>query len=321
MVVSSPKSASEDEIPILDAQSIVNNNDITLFAKSVRDACQNMGFFYVTNHGISQITIDSAFEASKKFFSEPLEKKMLVSKDKFHRGYLPIGTTRYPGKAADLKDSFDIGIELPLSHPDVVAGLPLHGPNQWPSINGFREAAESYFGAVKQFGFGLLRVFAKSLELEEEFFINYYQNPTVLMRMLHYPPQAQAQEPGSIGAYPHTDYGVITVLAQDPSGGLELQKKDGSWIAAPYVPGTFVINIGDLMAHWTNGLYQSNKHQVVNRTGKERFSIPFFFNPDHRAIIKSLPNCNQLDSQDVYQPVMAGEYISNKIRRNQGFKN
>ena len=130
MVVSSPKPASKDEIPILDAQSVVNNNDITLFAKSVRDACQNMGFFYVKNHGISQITIDSAFEASKKFFSEPLEKKMLVSKDKFHRGYLPIGTTRYPGKAADLKDSFDIGIELPLSHPDVVAGLPLHGPNQ-----------------------------------------------------------------------------------------------------------------------------------------------------------------------------------------------
>ena len=192
MVVSSPKPASKDEIPILDAQSIVNNNDITLFAKSVRDACQNMGFFYVKNHGISQITIDSAFEASKKFFSEPLEKKMLVSKDKFHRGYLPVGTTRYPGKAADLKDSFDVGIELPLSHPDVVAGLPLHGPNQWPNINGFREAAELYFASVKQFGFGLLRVFAKSLELEESFFINYYQNPTVLMRLLHYPPQEQA---------------------------------------------------------------------------------------------------------------------------------
>ena len=133
-----------------------------------------------------------------------------------------------------------------------------------------------YFASVKQFGFGLLRVFAKSLELEESFFTNYYQNPTVLMRLLHYPPQEQAQEPGSLGAYPHTDYGVITVLAQDPSGGLELQKTDGSWIAAPYVPGTFVINIGDLMARWTNGLYQSNKHQVVNRTGKERFSIPFF---------------------------------------------
>jgi isopenicillin N synthase-like dioxygenase len=140
------------------------------------------------------------------------------------------------------------------------------------------------------------------------------------MRLLHYPPQEQAQEPGSFGAYPHTDYGVITVLAQDPSGGLELQKTDGSWIAAPYVPGTFVINIGDLMAHWTNGLYKSNKHQVVNRTGKERFSIPFFFNPDHRAVVECIPNCNQLDNLDVYPPVMAGEYIANKIRTNQGFK-
>ena len=164
---SNPKRASEDEIPILDAQSIVSNDDISLLEKSVREACQNMGFFYVKNHGISQIIIDDAFEASKRFSFEPIKKKMLVSKDKFHRGYLPIGTTRYPGKAADLKDSFDIGIELPLSHPDAVAGLPLHGPNQWPNINGFREAAELYFASVKQFGFGLLRVFAKSLELEE----------------------------------------------------------------------------------------------------------------------------------------------------------
>ena len=117
-----PKLASEDEIPILDAQSIVSNNDIGLLAKSVREACQNMGFFYVKNHGISQEIIDDAFEASKKFFSEPIERKMLVLKDQFHRGYLPLGTMRYPGKAADLKDSFDIGIELPLSHPDVVAG-------------------------------------------------------------------------------------------------------------------------------------------------------------------------------------------------------
>ena len=105
---SNPKRASEDEIPILDAQSIVSNDNISLLAKSVREACQNMGFFYVKNHGISQIIIDDAFEASKRFFSEPIEKKMLVSKNKFHRGYLPIGTTRYPGKAADLKDSFDV---------------------------------------------------------------------------------------------------------------------------------------------------------------------------------------------------------------------
>ena len=107
---SNPKLASKDEIPILDAQSIVSNNDISLLAKSVREACKSMGFCYVKNHGISQTIIDDAFEASKKFFSEPIERKMLVLKDKFHRGYLPIGTTRYPGKAADLKDSFDIGI-------------------------------------------------------------------------------------------------------------------------------------------------------------------------------------------------------------------
>jgi len=315
-----PKVASSDEVPVIDAKALVDNKDITLFAKKVREACEQMGFFYVKNHGISDVVIDNAFNASKKFFSEPLETRTKVIKDQFHRGYLPMGTTRYPGKAADLKDSFDIGVELPLSHPDVIAGLPLHGPNQWPSIEGFREASEAYFLAVRKFGYGLLQVFARSLELDDNFFVQYYNDPTILMRMLHYPPQSQALESGSIGAFSHTDYGVITVLAQDPSGGLELQKADGSWISAPYIPGTFVVNIGDLMARWTNGVYRSNKHQVVNRTGAERFSIPFFFNPNHRAIVECIPSCTDPKRPALYPTVVAGDYIANKIKLNQGFK-
>ncbi len=315
-----PSIATFDEVPILDASALVNNEDITTFSKTLREACENMGFFYVKNHGIPKNVIDGAFDASKTFFSLSLNDRMKVVKDKFHRGYLPIGTTRYPGKAADFKDSFDIGVELSLSHPDVIAGLPLHGPNQWPNLEGFRKAAELYFANVKGLGFNLLRAFAKSLGLDESFFLNHYNNPTILMRMLHYPPQSQISEAGSIGAYPHSDYGVITVLAQDPSGGLELQKADGSWISAPYIPDTFVVNIGDLMARWTNGVYQSNKHQVINRNGTERFSIPFFFNPDHRASVECIESCKGPNRPSVYPKVIAGDYIAEKIKLNQGFR-
>jgi isopenicillin N synthase-like dioxygenase len=316
-----PPTASADDVPVLDLAPLLTGGDISGLAYEIRRACEGMAFFYIRNHGVPQNLIDATFAASRRFFALPLEGRMKNHKDRFHRGYLPLGTTRYPGKAADLKDSFDVGVDLPLDHPDVVAGLPLHGPNQWPELDGFRAPVEAYFQAVRDCGLRLLRVFARSLEVEEDFFARHYADPTILMRMLHYPPQHQATEVGAIGAYPHSDYGVMTLLSQDPSGGLELQKTDGSWISAPYIPGTFVVNIGDLMARWTNDVYRSNKHQVVNRLGTERYSIPFFFNPNHFAPVECMPSCTGPDRPRLYPTVEAGEYVANKIRTNQGFKN
>jgi isopenicillin N synthase-like dioxygenase len=312
--------AGADDVPVLDLAPLLAGGDISELAREIRRACEGMAFFYVRNHGVPETVIDAAFDASRRFFAEPLESRMKVHKDRFHRGYLPLGTTRYPGKAADLKDSFDIGVDLALDHPDVVAGLPLHGPNQWPELDGFRAPVEAYFQAVRDCGLRLLGLFARSLEVEDDFFARHYDSPTILMRMLHYPPQSEAKEEGSIGAFPHSDYGVMTLLAQDPSGGLELQKPDGSWIGAPYIPGTFVVNIGDLMARWTNDVYRSNQHRVVNRLGSERYSIPFFFNPNHFAPVECIPSCAGPDRPRLYPTVAAGEYVANKIRTNQGFR-
>lgn len=316
-----PPPASAEDIPVLDLTALRAGEDTTALAKQLREVCQGIGFFYVKGHGIPDELMAATFEASRRFFAQPLEERMKINKDRFHRGYLPIGTTRYPGKAPDLKDSFDIGVELALDHPDVVAGLPLHGPNQWPDLDGFRAPVEAYFQAVRECGLRLLGLFAESLEVEKDFFTRHYDNPTILMRMLHYPPQSEAVEEGSIGAFPHSDYGVMTLLAQDPSGGLELRKLDGSWIGAPYIPGTLVVNIGDLMARWTNDVYRSNLHRVVNRLGTERYSIPFFFNPNHRALVECIPSCAGPDRPALYPPVEAGEYVADKIRTNQGFKN
>ncbi len=309
------------EVPVLDMASAVSGKDLDALAHEVRTACENMAFFYVRNHGVPQAVIEGALAASRRFFAQPLEARMAVLKDRFHRGYLPLGTTHYPGRGPDLKDSFDIGLDLPLDDPDVIAGLPLHGPTPWPDLEDFRKPVEVYFSAVRDFGMRLLRVFARSLEVEDDFFTKHYSKPTITMRLLHYPPQSAAEVPDSIGAHAHSDYGLTTVLAQDPSGGLELQKPDGSWIAAPYVPGTFVVNLGDLMARWTNDVYRSNQHRVVNRLGTERYSIPFFFNPDHDARVECIPTCTGSDRPPLYPVVTAGEYVADKIRTNQGFRN
>ncbi|MCH9670432.1 MAG: isopenicillin N synthase family oxygenase [Gammaproteobacteria bacterium] len=307
-------------VPTLDLTALLSGGDTNELAAQLNAACQDTAFFYIANHGVAQATIDTMQSASRRFFEQPVEVRMRSLKDRFHRGYLPIGTTQYPGRGPDLKDSFDIGIELPLDDPSVQEGLPLHGPNQWPELAGFRAAAESYFASIHALGMQLLVLFARSLQVPDNFFVRCYQHPTILMRLMHYPPQETAREADSIGATAHTDFGVITLLLQDPGGGLELQRPDGQWVAAPYIPDTFVVNLGQLMARWTNDLYRATPHRVVNRLGRDRYSIPFFFNPDHHAEVACIESCAGPDRPPKYAPVQAGAHIANLVRRNQDFR-
>ncbi len=320
MTPAPPRAATADEVPILDMGPLVAGDDVDSLARRLHSACTDIAFFHASNHGVPEAVIEGAFDASRRFSSAPAEVREAVLKDRFHRGYLPLGTTHYPGRGPDLKDSFDLGLDLALDDADVVAGLPLHGPNQWPDLDGFRPPVEAYFEAVRDFGMRLLRLFARSLGIEDDFFARHYAKPTITMRLIHYPPQSAALAEDSIGAQAHSDYGLATVLAQDPSGGLELQKPDGTWIAAPHVPGTFVVNLGDLMTRWTNEVYRSNKHRVVNRLGRERYSISFFFNPDHRAPVTRIPTCAGPGHPPRHGTIAAGHYVADKIRANQGFR-
>ena len=259
-------------------------------------------------------------DASRRFFEQPLDIRMRVEKDQFHRGYLPLGTTQFPGRGPDLKDSFDVGVELPLTDPDVVAELPLHGPNQWPELENFRKPIATYFSAVHEFGLRVLEILALSLRLDSSFFVRHYTKPTILMRLMHYPPQESALDRDSIGATPHTDFGVATVLYQDPSGGLELKVSDGEWVSAPFIPETFVVNLGQLMARWTNDVYRATPHRVVNRRSQDRYSIPFFFNPNHRARVECISTCQSSERPAKYPAVIAGEYIARLVQTNQDYQ-
>ena len=317
MTNAAPRASRPDEIPIID----LADGNLARVAKDVRKACENSAFFYIANHGVAATVVDGAFAEARRFFSLPIVERIKVEKNRFHRGYLPLGTTHYPGKKKDLKDSFDFGVDLPLDDPDVVAGLPLHGPNQWPDLPGFRETLEAYFAGVQSAGLRTLRALAVSLEVEEDFFTKLYSKPAVTTRVIHYPkPEDATDDDFGIGALTHTDYGHITILAQDPAGGLEIQLPNGEWISAVPVPETFVVNLGDLTARWTNDVFRSNPHRVVNRLGRDRFSIPTFMNPNHRTIVECIPTCTGPGRPPRYEAVLAGEYVANKIRTNQGYK-
>jgi isopenicillin N synthase-like dioxygenase len=176
-----------------------------------------------------------------------------------------------------------------------------------------RAAAEAYFTETLTLGKHMLRLFALSLAVPEDHFLQYCAKPMVQTRLFHYPP-APPQDENAYGVAPHTDYGMITLLTQDPIGGLELQKRDGEWVSAPFVPGTFVVNLGDMFKVWTNDVYVSNMHRVVNRTGRERYSIPTFFNLDYHAPVSCLASCQSPGNPPQYAPIASGDYLLSRFR-------
>ncbi len=229
---------------------------------------------------------------------------------------MPLGDTTVPGYAANLHHSFEMALDLPAQDPDVLAGKPLHASNVWPELAGFRDAVEACYDAGCRFGFHLLRAMASSLDLPDSYFQALYRDkPLASMRLLHSPPSpAPVDAQDDFGIAPHSDYGILTLLLQDETGGLELLTRGGEWIQAPHVPGAYVVNIGDLMGIWTNDRYTSTIHRVVSPGDRHRYSIPFFVNPDDDALVECLPTCVDDAHPCRYPATVAGPYLERRIR-------
>lgn len=306
-----------DAIPIVDISALVDGSDEAGVAAALGDAAERVGFLYLTGHGIPQSVIDTMFAEARAYFDRPLEEKMAahIGNWPVHRGYFPVFEENTdPAMTADLKEGFDLGRDLGPEDPEVRAGLPLHGPNQWPaSAPTFRAAAETYFAALRHLGERLMRGFAIALDLEADYFADKIDRPLAQLRLLHYPPQTGHVEARTIGCGAHTDYGCLTILAQDENGGLQVRNTAGEWIAAPPVPGAFVVNLGDQMARWTNGRFQATPHRVINVSGRERYSMPFFFDPNWEAEIACLPTCAVSGEAPRFAPVQAGPYLQSRF--------
>ncbi|AZO18075.1 isopenicillin N synthase family oxygenase [Mesorhizobium sp. M2A.F.Ca.ET.043.05.1.1] len=301
------KRESFDKLPVVDIAPLLDGSNKQRVAKEIHWALSNTGFMYVKNHGIPQDYVDSVFDVSRRFFDLPMSQKMAlhISKsDVALRGYIePFGENTDPGKTKDLKECIDIGPER------LMLEGPFFGPNQWPSsLPEFRELTYGYHQKMVGLAKKILQGIALSLDLSESYFESLMRNPISIQRLLHYPPQSGYISEEIIGIGAHTDYGNLTILAQDDVGGLQVMNRDGDWVEGIPIRGTFVINIGDLIQRLTNDLYLANMHRVINTSGRERYSIPFFIDADFDAIVESLPSCITDGNPLRYKPVRCGEH-------------
>lgn len=284
------------KLPIIDIAGL--HGDIAerrAIAQQLRRACTNSGFFYITGHGAPASLVDRVFRQSHDFFAQPMERKLslAMSQSRCRHGYEPLkAQTLEPGAPPDLKEGFLAGEDLAADHPAVLNDPINVGPNQWPAqLPQFKKVMISYIAEMKTLTKRLMQGLALSLDLEEDYFDDFCRDPILTLRLLHYPPQPPNPVPNEKGCGAHTDWGGVTVLLQDDAGGLQVQYIDGTWIAAPPIAGTFVVNIGDLFARWTNNLYRSTVHRVVNTSGRDRYSVPFFLDGRSDHLVSCIPTC------------------------------
>ena len=301
-------------------------------ATQLRQACEHVGFFYIVGHGCPPAVVSEMMDFVQKLFDLPLDAKLEYEahKNPLWRGYnslergahscTPEEKSDVPKK--DQKESFTIGAEPPTSDVNI---SPMHGPNQWPderktaSIAGFEQTARKYWkNLMNPVATRLMRAMAASLELPLDFFTSRAQrSPHPQMVLLRYPPTKETgcgdNDGDCQGCGAHTDCGFLTILTQDQEG-LQVRQKDGSWAMAPPMADAFVVNLGDMMAHWTNDKYQSTEHRVTNPSAiKTRHSIPFFATVDYDTTIAPIPSCRDFRGGAVYEACQSGEYILGKL--------
>jgi isopenicillin N synthase-like dioxygenase len=319
-----PKAATH--IPVIDLAPARDGEGKRKAAWEIRQACRDTGFFYVRHHGVPEGLIVAQFAFAARFFALPLERKqqLHMNHSRSFAGYEPVaGQTLDADSPSDLKESYYYSRDLPDGHPYVVAGLRGYGANQWPDeLVGFREQMLAYHAAVRKLGDRLLGLLALSLGLPEKWFAPMYKEASGTVRLLRYPPHPRDASFNQLGAGAHTDWGGITLLAQDDIGGLEVQNAAGEWIAATPIPGTFVVNLGALVQRWTNDVYRSTMHRVLNNTsaGRDRYSVPFFYSPGHYARIQCLSTCTGPGNPPKYIPFTAGEHLMEMFNRTYGRK-
>ena len=310
-----------EAIPVIDMAPFLQGEPAAraATAKLIGEACREIGFFYIVNHGVSPYLVARTFDEAERFFALPEERKaeIAIEASACHRGWFRLGGENLdPAKqklAGDLKEGIKIGRDLAPEHPLVRAGTPLHGPNQWPNLPGWRETVQEYYDAMEALGRELLHAFALALSLEETYFDHWLAAPMTTLGPLHYPPQTGRVTEARLGAGAHTDYGCLTMLAQDGNGGLQVRNANGQWIDAPPIEESFVVNIGDMMERWTNGIFKSTPHRVINASGRERYSLPYFFDPDFAAEVACLETCLAEADEPKYPPTTAGQHLLDMI--------
>jgi isopenicillin N synthase-like dioxygenase len=321
------RTTSFDSLPVIDVGDLFSPDLARrqAVAQTMGQACRDVGFMYIVNHGIAQHDIDAVYAAADAFYALPdhIKQRYDINRLGRHRGYVAIGglaADSHDAQAFDYHEGFEVGLELPETDADYRAGNLMYGPNVWPEeLPEFRAVVYRYFEQVRALGCQLFRGFALALDTPEDYFDDLIDKPMAQLRVLRYPPQPQPIDPRHIGVGAHTDYECFTILASS-APGLQVRNSLGHWIAAPPLPGAFVINIGDILARWTNDVFLSTVHRVINSSGAQRFSLPFFFGANFNAKVNCLESCQSEQRPARYPPITAGEWTVSNITAAYGYR-
>jgi len=317
------------KIPVIDFGPVMTDGPraaagaLGAVAAMVREACENVGFFYVLNHGVPQEVIDRGFAASQRFHALPLEEKLALRLNGNNIGYLPVNasvqgaSTVHKATRPNQNESFFVSHDRGADHPDVRAGTPLRGRNQWPDgLPALREDMMGYFEALGAMCDRMLPVFAVALDMPPDHFAPFFANEAhATCRFLHYPPQ-DAGEDNLFGQAPHTDNSFMTALARTDVPGLAVRLPSGEWFPPPVIPGTFLINLGNIMRRWSNDRFLSTPHGVINESGSDRYSIAYFHSPNPDSVIECLPSCTDAGNPPRYEPAVYRDLVLEFYRAN-----
>jgi isopenicillin N synthase-like dioxygenase len=292
-------------------------------AAEIRHACENVGFFYAKNHGVPQALIDRAFAASRAFHALPLEQKLALRLNENNIGYLPLNasvqgaSTVHKATRPNQNESFFVSHDRGPDHPDVVAGMPLRGRNQWPAgMDDMRADMMAYFHALGAMCDRMLPAFAVALGLDPDYFAPCFANEAhAVVRFLHYPPQDTVED-NTFGQAPHTDNSFMTALARTDVPGLAVRLPSGEWFVPPHIPGTFLINLGNIMRRWSNDRFLSTPHGVLNDSGTDRYSIAYFHSPNPDTVIEPLASCTGRDDPPRYPRAVYRDLVLEFYRAN-----
>lgn len=311
------------KIPVIDFEPFMSDDAIARqeVSRQIYQACHNIGFMYLKNLGILPSLVEQTFSKTKQFFELPLTvKNQLAWSDEFsNRGYVAVERERLDqDKPGDLKEAFNLGKEVNL-HDFTEQERSSLILNKWPTNQDtFRKTVTEFYQACVAAAEKVCRAFALALSLPESFFADHHNQQNYTLRLLHYPPITQPPKLQQVRAGEHSDYGSFTLLFQDEVGGLEVCTAAGEWIAAPCIPGTVVVNTGDLMQRWTNHVFCSTKHRVRipedERVKKSRYSIAFFCTPNNAAEIACLESCQSPEHPPLYPRISAGDYLLSRLQ-------
>ena len=275
-----------------------------------RAACENVGFFYLKNHGVDEALIERTMDASRAFFALPRSEKERVKINSRSKGWTDFAEeTLDPSrqKVGGTKEGYYIGRQIEDGDPELATN-PLVGCNQWPQgPENWKETMLAYHEAMSDLGLRVVRLLSESLGMSPNHFDAFFDKPMATLRLLHYNQQASDPERGIYAAGAHSDYGMITLLLCDDVPGLQILQEE-KWIKVPPRQKTFIVNLGDMLQRWTNDRYRSTIHRVINTSGKERYSIPFFYEPNFDCVVSCLENCGEPQ----YAPITSGQHLLEK---------